>query len=117
MKGYTVERIASKRGWVHPQIKEVAVQIANELYELCASKGGAESNEWYANNKNREAYIERTWPLAIPRARATLAQMLASPIYNEEMKSKIHQALVDDQIFREGRMRGLQRRIGRMLGS
>ena len=114
--GLIAERIASKRGWVHPQVKEVAIGLAEAMYEKLASRGTPESNLWYRQNKDRAAYVQRTWPLLIPQARATLARILASPAYDVEMKDKIHQALVDDQQFREGRMRGLQKRLRRNLG-
>lgn len=111
-QNYVAERIASKRGWVHPQIKEVAEGMAQKLYESLAAR----SNLWYEQNPNRDAFVARQWPLLIPQARATLAQMLASPAYDVEMKDKIAQALIDDQKLRAGRMRGLQRRLRRNLG-
>lgn len=115
-KGHLAERIASKRGWVHPQVKEIAVGIAEAMYERLAGRGTPESNLWYEQNKDRAAYIERQWPLLIQQARATMAQMLGSFVIDDEMKQKIHQALIEDQQFRAGRMRGLQRRLRRNLG-
>lgn len=112
--GHVIERVASKRGWAHPQIKEVAVAITEAMYEKLAGRGTPDSNLWYQQNKDRAAYVERQWPLLIPQARATLARMLADPTYDEEMKSKIHNALIADSQLRAGRMRGLQRVLRRM---
>ena len=114
--GLLAERVASKRGWVHPQVKEVAVGLAEAMYEKLAGRGTPESNVWYQQNKDRAKYVERQWPLLIPEARATLARMLASPAYDDEMKEKIHYALVQDHALRAGRMRGLQKRLRRNLG-
>lgn len=114
--GYIVDRVRSKRGWVHPQVKEIAVGIAEAMYERLAGRGTPESNLWYQQNKDRAAYVERQWPLLLPQARATMARMLGSPQFDDEVKQKLYNAICEDDQFRKGRMRGLQRRLNRNLG-
>jgi hypothetical protein len=90
-------------------IKEVAIGIAGAFYEQMMH-----DNEWYKawkdyNPELTSAQLEyrfqrRFWWMFIEGARATLSQMLASNI-PEDQKSRIYDALQKDHTLERGRAR------------
>ena len=82
-----------KRKYGHKLIVETAVEMAHEIYEKCAS-----DNAWHKAHPSRSAYVLKAVPYLIPRARATLTDLMTSTKDNA-MKEKIYEALcLDNQI-------------------
>jgi hypothetical protein len=84
----------TKRQAVHVMVRQTAISMAQELYELAAK-----DNAFYKRYPTRGAFLRLAWPQLIPQARATLATMLAKPL-DENLKSQIHQALILDNSVR-----------------
>jgi len=95
---------------VHWQVKDVAVALAHEVYELAMSNNQFRADfkelwgrEGVATEKELIAkFVEINWPRLIPQARATLAEMLRGP-YDDDMKEKIMEALSLDSTLIRGR--------------
>lgn len=96
----------SKHGFCHPLIRKTAIEFAEALYERLVL-----NNVWYEQNHNRKAWVGSKWKDLIPQTRKTLAKMLTMPQYDEKTKNEIAEALIKDNEFRVGRMRGLKRRM------
>lgn len=97
----------SRYGFVHPLVKQTAVECAQAVYEALASR----SNQWYAQNRNREVWVGRRWRDFIQVARQNLAKMLAQAHVDKATKDQIADALIKDNELRLGRARGQQREI------
>jgi hypothetical protein len=86
----------------HRMIKDVAVEIANAMYDkLCVN------NNFYAKYPDREKYVDASWHLFVLEARATLAKLLARPI-DESLKESITEALIRDNTLQRGRQNMVQ---------
>ena len=95
----------NKTGWVHPIVKNAAIELAQQLYEKLAK-----DNNWYAVNGEMDIWVQTSWGDLIPAARAILAKTLSSPSISVEMKDTIADALIQDHSLRHGRNRAQQRR-------
>lgn len=109
---------ARRSGWLakpsgkvahcHWQVKDVAIELAKEVYEVAMSNNQfrADFKELYGRDGSAlEAeliakFVEINWPALVPQARSTLAAMLRGP-YDDAMKEKIMEALsLDSQLIR-----------------
>jgi len=86
----------------HALVRKTAIEFAQALYEALAT-----NNKWYAANKDRAAFVNSRWPLLLPKARATLAEMLKRPI-DERLKAEIREALILDHGIRRNRVLRVQ---------
>lgn len=93
---------------VHKMIRATAIEMAGSLYDDLMSQNPGLYAMWKASCPNltprrlEAMWIELMWPKLIDKARATLANMLATNI-NEELKSQISDALIADNQLRRGR--------------
>lgn len=81
----------------HKLIRQTALEMANELYELAAK-----DNQFYKQYRDRTHFLSLAWPQLIPQARATLAEMLGRTM-DEGLKTTITEALILDYSLRSGR--------------
>lgn len=97
----------NKFGWVHPLIKETAIEMTQAMYEKLAM-----NNLWYGLNRNRKRWVGDRWRDMIPIARTHLAKLLAmnGPL-TVAQKDEVAQALIQDNELRLGRARAQQVRI------
>lgn len=95
----------TKHGFCHPLIRKTAIEFTESIYERLAK-----NNVWYEAHRDRKAWVGAKWKDMIPQVRKTLAKMLAMPQYDKKTKDEIAEALIQDNQFRLGRMRGLMRR-------
>ena len=94
----------------HKLVAETAENMAHELYDVMM-----QDNEWYSVWKKchpglsvkglETAFVRRNLTQLIPKARAILAAMLTGP-YDDDMKDKIHEALLLDWTLIKGRGHG-----------
>ena len=104
----------SVRTSAHKLVAETAKAMAHEVYDEVMRDNGL-WKQWkrICPELTRELLEERFVMLLYPRllesARATLARLLTTNIA-EGLKADIHDALVKDQQFREGRSRVERRR-------
>lgn len=95
------------RAFCHKRIAEVAKEAAGELYEVVMGDNMVRA-EWKRQNPLadeatlRNRFVARNWGHCIPFARATLAQLLTTPI-PESLKSDIVEALSLDATLLYGR--------------
>ena len=101
-------KLPGKGAHVHKMVAQTAKEMAQEVYESWASK----SDEFYAEHRSIDEYVESCWPLYLDAARATLAQMLTTNIA-DTLKDEIHDALVKDATLRRGREGVLQMKKGK----
>lgn len=93
---------------VHFQVKKVAEGLAHALFDELMSR-----NEIFATFKQQHPdltttqmeakFVAHLWPQLLDQARATMAGMLRSPAYSDEMKEEIMDILVKDQSLVKGR--------------
>ena len=77
----------------HKLIANLCEEMANEVYEVCASK----YDNWYAQNPDRKAFVRQCAPTLKEHARRTLGEMLARNDVPEAEKERIYDALVLDR--------------------
>jgi hypothetical protein len=104
---------------VHKLIRATAIEMAASLYSDVMR-----DNRIYAEWKRvcpeltptmcEAMFLELMWPKLIPKARATLAQMLGGN-HSEELKQTIYAALIDDNGLVVGRNRHARRAERRQL--
>lgn len=87
----------------HKLIAHTAKEIAGNLYEDMAR-----DNNWYNGAKDvgidQREFISQVWPQLIEEARHTLTRLLTTPIA-ESLKEVISDALIKDNMLREGRLK------------
>ena len=91
----------------HKMIADLAVQMAHETYEQCASH----YNNWYKVNPSRTAFVKRCAPTLVEEARRVLAQLLDSDKLPREEKDKIFEALLMDASIPGNATRGKYEKI------
>ena len=101
----------------HPLIRVTAIEMAGELYDLMM-KNNVQWQEW--KNLHPELggnlaeleirFLELKWPELLEDARTTLAGLLATNV-SEELKIKIHDALVKDNSLRMARLARAQAQV------
>lgn len=96
----------TKHGFVHPLVRQTAIECAQALYERLAR-----NNTWYELNKDRERWVAERWKDLLPNARQSLAACLRSKNLSEVQKREIADALIKDNELRVGRARGQTRRV------
>lgn len=99
----------------HKLIRDTARGMAEVVYESIMK-----DNNIYANWKAmcpelepdlaRKRFVILLYPRLLEEARHTLAQMLDKS-YPEVLKEQIHDALVKDNLFREGRLKALAEKL------
>ena len=95
--------------YAHEQVLDTARGMAHEVYADIMSA----DNELYADWKSQcddltpekceELFVELLVPHLLEPARATLAAMLRSPMY-EHLHESIYDALIKDNVLRAGRI-------------
>lgn len=99
----------------HFLLKETALGMAHEVYDAIM-QDNARFAQWKEQCPDltpglaEDKFCEALWPHLLEAARTTLAGMLAGS-YPEELKQRIHDALVKDNVLREGRARAIARQI------
>ena len=83
-----------KRTKGHKLVVETAREMALAVYEECALV----NNEWYKVWPSSKRYVEKSLPLFIPKARATLVDLM-NRTKDESLKEKIYEALCLDNEF------------------
>ena len=97
---------------VHKELAKVAKAAANELYEVAMGDNLLRST-WKKQNPGRTErelrtrFVAKNWGKCIPFARATLAQLLTTPL-DEEAKERIMEILVLDSTLIRGRKSPMQ---------
>ena len=76
--------------YCHKLLQETAEAMAQEVYQTLAR-----NNLWFKAHPNQKAWVRKHWGNFIAAARATLAEMLARPI-DEDQKTLISEALIAD---------------------
>lgn len=79
---------------VHNLIASTAKSIAHEAYESMAH-----DNAFYAEWPNREAFVQKNWPMFVGSVRAQFLEMLKGD-YPEAMKQPIYEAMCIDGSMR-----------------
>lgn len=84
----------------HQLVADTAVGLAQELYEeLCSRHNGV-----YARYRDRAHFVREVAPQLRQEARQALALLLGDPKTPESEKSRIHEALVQDNLLpRDGK--------------
>jgi len=101
----------------HPLIRVTAIEMAGELYDLMM-KNNVQWQEWKNLHPELEGnlaeleirFLELKWPELLEDARTTLAGLLATNV-SEELKIKIHDALVKDNSLRMARLARAQAQV------
>lgn len=93
---------------VHVQVKEVAVGLAHALFDELMSRNQIfhqfkEQHPGMTTKQMEEKFVLHLWPQLIDQARATMAGMLKSSAYSDEMKEDIMDSLVKDATLIRGR--------------
>jgi hypothetical protein len=101
-------KLPGKGAHAHKMVAETAKKMAEEVYESWASR----SNEFYAEHRTLEQYVNSCWALYLDAARASLAQLLTTNM-DEVLKNEIHDALIKDATLRRGREGVLQMKKGK----
>ncbi len=105
MKDVEPIRMGKKReGHCHKLVAETAKQMAGAVYEEMARK----NNEWYSQNPDMRAYVDRSWGFFVEDARRVLANMLGQRTISESEKENIYEALILDKSLVRGRGSRLQ---------
>jgi hypothetical protein len=109
---------ASRKVYAHEQVLSVALEMSHEVYAEIMTH----DNELYAEWKKmcpdltptlaEELFVELILPKMLEPARATLAKMLGMAQY-QSLHEGIYEALVKDNILRQGRIAPAQR--GRVI--
>jgi hypothetical protein len=106
----------------HRQVVDTAKDIAREIYSALM-QNNHRYLQWKktalpmfpdgspTNQQLEDLFVNECFPSQIETARATLAGLLATPI-SEDLKSEIHDALVKDAPFAEGRKRARMKAFG-----
>ena len=76
----------------HRIVADIAVEMAQAVYEEAAK-----DNRWYAEHKDRAAFVRRVAPELLTHARETLTDMLLKPSVSEHEKEHIIEILAADQ--------------------
>ena len=79
----------------HFQIAHTARGLAEATYQEFARK----SPGFWAANPDEHAWVDKSWPLFCEQARATLAQLLSTPI-SDLLREQIAEALILDNDLR-----------------
>lgn len=82
-------------GVTHKLIADTAKQMAAEVYEVLAK-----DNAFFRRFPRRRHYVAAQWPVFVPDARATLAQMLTGDA-PQGVKDQIEEALMLDRPLRD----------------
>lgn len=82
------------RAHAHKMVMDVAVEMANVIWEQCAGLDSA----WRRANSPRKRYIRQALPYLIPKARATLVDLM-NATDDIATKDKIYEALCLDNQF------------------
>lgn len=94
----------------HRLIRDTARDMAEELYEV-VMKNNAIYEHWQrccpelTRDLARAMFVEMMLPKLIESARATLAALLATNAVDEDRKTVIYDALVQDEPLRQQRLR------------
>jgi hypothetical protein len=83
-----------KRTQCHKMVMNVAVEMANTIYERCAGL----SNAFRKQHPSQRAYVRKALPYLIPQARATLTDLLVQT-RDPVLKDEIYEALCLDNQF------------------
>ena len=91
----------------HFLIKQTAKEMAGALYEEVMNDNTAYKNwktmcEGLPAKEIQAKFIEMMWPKLIEEARKTLAQLLGMNTLPEASKAEIHEALVLDNLLKQG---------------
>ena len=79
----------------HKMVRITAQKMAMVLYDQICS----EDNTFYKLNPSPRHFCNLWWPRLVPKARATLAQMLSGD-YPDDLKAEIHNALLQDHALK-----------------
>ena len=76
----------------HKTVAHVAEELAQSVYERLAL-----NDAWYADNRDRRAFVKRCAPTLRAEARKILAEMLQRDDVSEHEKAEIYDALLLDR--------------------
>lgn len=110
------ERMSKNGIYCHEMVAETAREFANELYDTVMSNNEVrskwkESRPGMAEKALRKAFVKKNWQMCLVPARATLAALLARPI-DENLKERIHEALLLDAVLIRGARKDRLERTG-----
>lgn len=84
-------QVAHNAPAVHQMIAKLCREMAGTTYERIAAR----SDGFFRENPSQRQWVEKSWPLFIEEARATLAKMLRADM-PEGLRETIAQALMQD---------------------
>lgn len=91
----------------HKMIGDLAVHMAYEVYEECASR----YNNWYKMHPDAKEFVGRCAPTLVEEARRTLAALCGDEKLSVEERDEIHEALLMDAAIPGVESRGKFKKI------
>lgn len=84
-------------GFTHIIIKETAIKLAQEFYEMAAH-----DNTFYHFYPEMEDFVQKRWNMFLKIARQSLSACLASPTLPDSLKEPILDALLEERFLPKG---------------
>jgi len=104
---YGASKSSKREVHAHEMVANLAKELTMADYEVLMGDNMVRAR-WKARHPGaselglQAAWMKRYWSAHIEPARATLAGMLSLP-YDDELKSRIHDALIKDATLKRGR--------------